>query len=250
MSSPTARHAAPRAPRSTSRRTPRRAGVVVGVLAGGVLLSTALAPSANAEADADTTVQWERTTEPTPDPEPTPLLPESPALVEGPVGTDAAAPDVPAATTAPAPTRAPRARAARSAPRPQVVRPVSTYRISATFGDSGSRWSSGRHTGLDFAAPYGTPVRAVAAGRVVEAGWDGSYGNAVVIEHAGGVRTRYAHLASDSVRVGEQVAAGEKIGAVGSTGNSSGNHLHLEVITAGGGFTDPRDWLRDKGVRV
>jgi murein DD-endopeptidase MepM/ murein hydrolase activator NlpD len=246
MSSPTARHAAPRAPRPTSRRSTRRAGVVVGVLAGGVLLSTALAPSASAEAEAS--VQWERTTEPTPDPAPTPLLPESPALVEGPVGTDAAAPDLPAATTAP--TRAPRARAARSAPRPQVVRPVSTYRISATFGDSGSRWSSGRHTGLDFAAPYGTPVRAVAAGRVVEAGWDGSYGNAVVVQHSNGAQTRYAHLSADSVRVGEQVAAGEVIGRVGSTGNSTGNHLHLEVITPDGGFADPRDWLRGRGVRV
>jgi murein DD-endopeptidase MepM/ murein hydrolase activator NlpD len=227
-------------------RTARRTGVVVGVLAGGVLLSTALAPSASAEAEAPPS--WERTTEPTPDPEPTPVVPASPTLVEGPAGTDAAVPDPPTAA-APAPRPA-KARAARSTPRPQAVRPVSTYRISAGFGASGSRWSSGRHTGLDFAAPYGTPVRAVVAGRVVEAGWDGSYGNAVVIEHANGIRTRYAHLASDSVRVGEQVAAGEKIGAVGSTGNSSGNHLHLEVLTAGGGFTDPRDWLRAQGVRV
>jgi murein DD-endopeptidase MepM/ murein hydrolase activator NlpD len=93
-------------------------------------------------------------------------------------------------------------------------------------------------------------VRAVVAGRVVEAGWDGSYGNAVVVEHGDGMRTRYAHLASDSVRVGEQVSVGEVIGRVGSTGNSTGNHLHLEVLTPGGGFTDPRDWLRAKGVRV
>ena len=236
-----------RTTRRSRRRSTRRTGVVVGVLAGGVLLSTALAPSASAEVEE--TLAWERTTEPTPDPEPTPVLPPTPTLVEGPVGTDAAALDPEPTAAAPRPARA-KPRAVRSAPRPQVVRPVSTYRISATFGASGSRWSSGRHTGLDFAAPYGTPVRAVAAGRVVEAGWDGSYGNAVVIEHASGVRTRYAHLASDSVRVGEQVAAGERIGSVGSTGNSSGNHLHLEVLTAGGGFTDPRDWLRDRGVRV
>jgi murein DD-endopeptidase MepM/ murein hydrolase activator NlpD len=222
--------------------------VVVGALAGGVLLSTALAPSASA--DADQVLAWERTTEPRPDPAPTPVLPDSPALVAGPAGTDEAVADPAPEQAAVAAAPARRARAARAETRPDVVRPVTTYRISATFGASGSRWSSGRHTGLDFSAPYGTPVRAVADGRVVEAGWDGPYGNAVVIEHAGGVRTRYAHLASDAVRIGERVSAGEVIGRVGSTGNSTGNHLHLEVLSPGGSFTDPRSWLRDRGVRV
>ncbi len=229
-----------------SPRSARRAGVVLGALTGGVLLSSVLAPSVSA--DQDRVLAWERTTEPRPLPDPTPAVPTSTALVEGPAGIDEATPDPDPATRTEAPRRP--ARAARAAARPSTVRPVSFYRISAGYGSGGSRWSSGRHTGLDLAAPYGTVVRAVAAARVVAAGWDGAYGNAVVLQHADGTRTRYAHLSSDSVRVGERVRVGETIGQVGSTGNATGNHLHLEVITPSGSFTDPRSWLARHGAAV
>ena len=98
------------------------------------------------------------------------------------------------------------------------------------FGVRGARF----HAGLDFAAPWGTPVAAAAAGRVVYAGWRaGGWGYFVAIAHSAGVRTFYAHLGHVGVRLGERVAAGERIGLVGSTGFSTGPHLHFEVRVRG-----------------
>ncbi|MDQ7026223.1 MAG: M23 family metallopeptidase [Anaerolineae bacterium] len=86
------------------------------------------------------------------------------------------------------------------------------------------------HTGLDLAAPTGTPVRAANGGRVIFAGWSRwGYGNAVVIEHGGVLSTLYGHMSSISASCGQFVNAGDVIGAVGSTGNSSGPHLHFEI---------------------
>jgi secretion/DNA translocation related TadE-like protein len=106
------------------------------------------------------------------------------------------------------------------------------YRVTARFGDSGPAWSSGSHTGLDFAAPAGTPVLASAGGRVREAGPAGPYGNLVAVDH-GGVITYYAHLFRIVVGPGELVRTGQQVGSVGSTGNATGPHLHFEVRVAG-----------------
>jgi len=89
------------------------------------------------------------------------------------------------------------------------------------------------HRGLDLAAPRGTPVPASGAGTVAAAGWMGGYGNGVVVNHGNGVETRYGHLSSISVTAGQRVAKGEILGRVGSTGRSTGNHLHYEVRQAG-----------------
>jgi peptidoglycan hydrolase FlgJ len=89
------------------------------------------------------------------------------------------------------------------------------------------------HSGVDIAAAYGREVPAVGDGRVVFAGEQGGYGNTVVVEHAGGVRTRYAHLSSVQVSEGQDVASGTVVGRVGSSGRSTGPHLHFEVLQDG-----------------
>lgn len=111
--------------------------------------------------------------------------------------------------------------------------PTSNYEITATFNQSGGNWSSGHHTGLDFAAPTGTPVVAADGGTVVFAGPKGAYGNVLVLRHEAGVKTRYAHLSQIDVHKGEQVDTGELVGNVGTTGNSTGPHLHFEVLVNG-----------------
>ncbi len=89
------------------------------------------------------------------------------------------------------------------------------------------------HAGVDIAAAYGRAVPAAEAGQVVFSGVQGGYGNTVVIEHPGHIRTRYAHLSSATVAAGDQVAAGAVIGRVGSSGRSTGAHLHFEVLQDG-----------------
>lgn len=85
------------------------------------------------------------------------------------------------------------------------------------------------HTGVDFGAPTGTPIRAAATGVVVHAGWWGAYGNAVIVDHGGGVTTLYGHMSSIGCRSGQTVKRGQTIGRVGNTGWSTGPHLHFEV---------------------
>jgi murein DD-endopeptidase MepM/ murein hydrolase activator NlpD len=89
------------------------------------------------------------------------------------------------------------------------------------------------HAGVDIAAAYGREVPSAGAGRVVFSGSQGGYGNTVVVQHEGGVRTRYAHLSSIQVEVGARVGAGTVIGRVGSSGRSTGPHLHFEVLQDG-----------------
>ncbi len=89
------------------------------------------------------------------------------------------------------------------------------------------------HLGVDYAAPTGTPVSAVAAGRVVLAGYDGGFGNTVVIRHVGGVESRYSHLSHIDVHAGEQLDQGERIGEVGSTGLATGPHLDFRLTANG-----------------
>lgn len=126
--------------------------------------------------------------------------------------------------------------------------PTSAYTLTSHYGDSGSMWSSGHHTGLDFAAPTGTPVKAVAAGKITSVSWSGAYGYRIVLELPDGTEIWYCHLSSMSVTSGA-VGAGETIGRVGATGNVTGPHLHLEV-RKGGVTQDPLAWLNSKGLDV
>ncbi|MFI6289488.1 M23 family metallopeptidase [Streptomyces sp. NPDC051018] len=128
--------------------------------------------------------------------------------------------------------------------------PTSSYTITSSFGQSGSLWSSGQHTGLDFAAPTGTPVKAVTSGTIKAAGWSGSYGYRIVLELNDGTEVMYAHLSSINASAGQKVGSGETIGRVGATGNVTGAHLHLEVKTPGGSTIDPASWLRSKGLTL
>lgn len=100
--------------------------------------------------------------------------------------------------------------------------------ITARFGSRGSRWAS-THTGIDYAGRTGDPIKAADGGTVTYAGWNGSYGKMVKISHGNGMETWYAHMSSISVKSGQKVAKGATIGKIGSTGNSSGPHLHFEV---------------------
>lgn len=133
------------------------------------------------------------------------------------------------------------------------VRPVPGSVIQS-FHNADSGYGLGYHTGVDFAAASGTPVKAVHGGTVVSVNGAGSaYGTHVVIKHADGVYTLSAHLSSASVSVGQAVSAGQTIGLSGSTGNSSGPHLHFELRNqatayADGVFSDPIAWLKSHGV--
>ncbi len=105
----------------------------------------------------------------------------------------------------------------------------------------GLRW--GRlHAGVDIGVGFGTPIRAAAAGTVSYAGWLGGYGNLVVVEHGGGLATAYAHQQRIYASVGQTVAQGDVLGEVGSTGNSTGPHLHFEV-RINGSAVDPLGYL-------
>ncbi len=98
------------------------------------------------------------------------------------------------------------------------------------------------HTGVDLVAPAGTPIFATGAGRVLRSGIAGGYGNMVEIQHADGLVTRYAHMQSLAVGVGDPVTAGTVVGALGSTGESTGPHLHYE-IRRGDVAVDPMPFL-------
>lgn len=170
-------------------------------------------------------------------------------------------------------TRSPTKKAPKKAAKPTHTRPAakpeSRTKKAATHGDhalvapvdapvgtpyhaSGSHWSKGYHTGVDFLAPTGSTVKAVEAGQVVTAGWGGSYGYQVVIRHPDGRYTQYGHLSAISVRAGQGVSTGQRIGRSGSTGNATGPHLHFEVRTGPGFGTDidPVAYLRAGGVRL
>ncbi|MGW2059670.1 M23 family metallopeptidase [Streptomyces sp. NPDC001937] len=148
-----------------------------------------------------------------------------------------------------------KARAARSAERTRLGAfqlPVAGSYVTTGYKSSGSLWSSGRHSGIDFHAASGSSVVAVGAGTVVEAGWGGAYGNNIVLRMTDGTYTQYGHLSSIGVSVGQSVGAGQRIGFSGSTGNSTGPHLHFEARTTPsyGSDMDPVAYLRAHGVNV
>ncbi|MFQ8661778.1 MAG: M23 family metallopeptidase [Clostridia bacterium] len=121
-----------------------------------------------------------------------------------------------------------------------LIRPVSGT-ITSRFGVSSNiRRSS--HTGLDIAAPTGTPVKAAASGTVTFSGWKGSYGNMLVISHGNGVQTYYGHCSKLYAKNGQTVSQGDVVASVGSTGNSTGPHLHLEIRVNGTAY-NPQNYI-------
>jgi murein DD-endopeptidase MepM/ murein hydrolase activator NlpD len=132
-----------------------------------------------------------------------------------------------------------------------VARPVAgTIPSAGNFGGrnvAGCAACSTHHQGTDFAAPTGTPVFAAMSGTVESAGVLGGYGNQILVRHLDGTETRYGHLSAIDVRPGQDVVVGQRIGAVGSTGVSTGPHLHFEVII-GGRPVDPEPWLAARGL--
>jgi murein DD-endopeptidase MepM/ murein hydrolase activator NlpD len=122
--------------------------------------------------------------------------------------------------------------------------PITGGRISSGFGNRTDPFTGdrARHTGVDFPAPRGAPILASAGGRVRFAGFRGAYGNTVEIDHGNGLVTRYGHASRLFVRRGDLVLPGQKIAAVGSTGRSTGPHLHFEVLR-GGRAVEPRLYL-------
>ena len=127
------------------------------------------------------------------------------------------------------------------------VNPLPEASVTSCFGQ---RW--GRlHAGVDLAAPNGTRIRAAGTGTVVAAGEEGGYGNAVLIDHGNGFLTHYGHMSAVTARVGQKVRAGEEIGHEGSTGHSTGPHLHFEVHkTHYKNPIEPTAWMRAHGVNI
>ncbi|MEU5533052.1 M23 family metallopeptidase [Streptomyces sp. NPDC020362] len=131
----------------------------------------------------------------------------------------------------------------------QYKLPVVSYTITGTFGQPGSMWSSGYHTGLDFAAPTGTLIKAIHGGTITQAGWAGAYGYRTVLTLDDGTELWFCHQSSIGVSVGQKVSTGDVIGRIGATGNVTGPHLHLEVHPNGQATgIDPMTWLRGKGL--
>lgn len=180
-----------------------------------------------------------------------------------PVSSDAASSDASAsaASSSPAPDSSAASAAASSSASSSAstgatsssgwVAPVNGG-TSTPYRAAGSMWSSGYHTGVDFIAATGTTVRAVGPGTVYSAGWGGAYGNQVVIKHADGTYSQYAHLSSISVSAGQTVTGGQQIGLSGATGNVTGPHLHFEMRTGPdyGSDIDPLAALRSHGVSI
>ncbi|MDH6124459.1 M23 family metallopeptidase [Kitasatospora sp. GP82] len=151
----------------------------------------------------------------------------------------AAGPAAETAAPAPAPASAP----AWSAPAPGAS-------ISNPFGKLNRSYAAGYHTGVDFAVSPGTPLLAVGRATVVSAAWDGAYGKEVVLRLADGHFAQYAHMSSLEVNAGQAVSAGQEIGRSGTTGNSTGPHLHFEIRSANryAAVVDPIAYLSAHGV--
>jgi murein DD-endopeptidase MepM/ murein hydrolase activator NlpD len=126
-----------------------------------------------------------------------------------------------------------------------IANPAPGRSISSTFGvrKDPLLGTPAMHSGMDFRAPLGSPARVTAAGTVVKAGWSGGYGRLVEVEHAGGFTTRYGHLSKILVKEGDSLAAGDIVGKVGSSGRSTGPHLHYEVRRKGDAI-DPLRFIK------
>ena len=125
------------------------------------------------------------------------------------------------------------------------VKPTGNKMTWPTVGTRITQYFSWRHNGVDIANKIGTPIYAADSGTVVisQGGYNGGYGNTIVIDHGGGKRTRYGHMSKLFVKVGDEVSKGENIGAMGSTGHSTGPHLHFEVLINGARY-NPLNYVR------
>lgn len=122
------------------------------------------------------------------------------------------------------------------------------YHLTARFGECSAHWAH-CHTGLDFAAPEGTPIHAVANGTVTKRGLAGAYGNRTIVTLEDGTELWFCHQSTYAVRPGQKVTAGQVIGAVGSTGNTTGPHVHVEVRPGAGDPVDPYTAMIAHGLR-
>ncbi len=122
------------------------------------------------------------------------------------------------------------------------------YHLTSRFGECSGLWSH-CHTGLDFAAPSGTPIHAIAGGTISETASAGAYGNRTIETLADGTELWYCHQTSFSVRPGQKVRAGQLIGSVGATGNTTGPHVHVEVRPGAGDPVDPDAAMRAHGLK-
>jgi len=162
--------------------------------------------------------------------------------------TDAPATEAPTAeatTATKEATPAPKKATTAAKPTAAWVHPMPGAPTTSCYGP---RWGA-LHAGIDLAMPANTPIRAAAAGTVVNAGWAfAGYGISVVIDHGNGYLTHYAHMNQAAANVGQRVAAGAVIGYEGSTGDSTGPHLHFEVHNGLWNQVDPGPWMRARGV--
>ncbi|MFH9069323.1 M23 family metallopeptidase [Streptomyces alboflavus] len=141
---------------------------------------------------------------------------------------------------------------AAAAPKGRYTRPLRRrYRVTSRYGVRGN-WAAGHHTGIDLGVPRGTPVYAVTSGVVVLARWSGAYGKAVTVRMPDKRYVLFAHLSRISVRQGQRIRTGARIGYSGATGRATGPHLHLEIRARRGYGTDinPVSYLARRGVRL
>ncbi|MCW2846776.1 MAG: peptidase [Marmoricola sp.] len=165
-----------------------------------------------------------------------PVAPAVPVVTQGPVLLPSAF----------APYRVVPAVRLQAKPPPWVL-PVVGYHLTGRFGQSSGLWAS-THTGLDFAAPEGTPIRSIGPGVVIAAASDGAFGNKTVVRLDDGTVLWYCHQSEVGVEVGQRLAPGDLVGHLGSTGNTTGPHLHLEVHPGNGDAIDPEAWLPTHGL--
>lgn len=210
------------------------AAVSAAMSGGGPGPTTTLAVAADQQARADAADRADRGERPTASASPSAST-QAPARAAAPQTAKQEATPAPKATTA-----APKAT-------PAWVTPMPGGEITSCFGQ---RWGV-LHAGIDLAADEGTPIHAAASGTVLAAGWAyAGYGISVMIDHGGGVQTHYAHQSRTVVRPGQKVKAGQIIGYEGSTGDSTGPHLHFEVHRGLWNQIDPAPWMRSHGVNL
>ncbi|MEV4705828.1 M23 family metallopeptidase [Actinoplanes sp. NPDC049316] len=257
-------HRAPREPIADKGRYAVAAALVAGVGVAGVsatgdstspagaVAKSSAQTSATAPASpaATTSATTTASAAPTPSASPSAAITSAAGAAAGSAtGSVATGPGASAADTGTAPGDAlsfiPQLRKAK--PLPQWVNPMPEGTVTSCFGQ---RW--GRlHAGVDIATASGTPIRAAGAGIVVSAGPEQGYGNAVLIDHGNGYLTHYGHMSEITAKLGQRIKPGDEIGKEGSTGHSTGPHLHFEVHQ--GSYKnpiEPTQWMHEHGVDI
>jgi murein DD-endopeptidase MepM/ murein hydrolase activator NlpD len=236
-------HRAPSTPVAEKGRYAVAAALVAGVGVAGLTTATDGASSSPAAAETRQAAAQAALAPSTPTPAPT--LSPSPTASPAPVASSPSATAAGVQLVDEGVPFVPQAR--KEKPLPLWVNPMPEGATTSCFGP---RW--GRlHAGVDLAAPDGTPIRAAGAGVVVAAGPAEGYGNAVLIDHGNGYLTHYGHMSVITATVGQHVTAGDQIGNEGSTGHSTGPHLHFEVHQ--GTYKNPIEptaWMREHGVDI